>query len=225
MKLSDFIPYLANVAAALMLIGFTFRDQMWLRTFAVMGNLCFIFYYFLVSDTPLWTAIVSAFAIIAVNIFIMSKIAKDHRIFKLTAEEMMLFARLPGLTPGQYKQVLGITQWHTPESAMQLTQEGVMPESLHYVLEGKVEVKRGRKKFSIGPHAFIGELAFLRAKPATASTHAQPGALLASWKQDALRNLMTSNDGIRKALDSLLSVDMAEKIAKSAAPMLQEQTR
>ena len=57
----------------------------------------------------------------------------------------------------------------------------------------------------------------------------QPGVLRADV--DAVHHALTidfdprliSDEGVRKALDSLLSVDMAEKIAKSAAPLLQEQ--
>jgi Cyclic nucleotide-binding domain len=224
MTWTNLVPYLANLAALLMLIGFTFQNPLKLRSFAILGNLCFILYYFRVADQPLWTAIVSAAAIIAVNIYMMSKIIKDHRKFKLTAEEMMLYARLPGLTPGQYKQLLNIAEWHNPKTQMQLTEESKMPEALHYVLEGQVKVNRSGKTFSVGPHAFIGELAFLRQKPATATTHAEAGALVVSWPQQALRTLMQSNDGIRKTIDGLLSGDMAEKIAKNAAPFLQEQS-
>jgi Cyclic nucleotide-binding domain len=223
MTIADFVPYLSMVAAALLLVGFTFSDQMWLRTFAILGNLVFILYYFLVSSTPLWTAVISAAAMVGVNIWMMWKILKDNRTFRLSAEEMMLYAKLPGVTPGQFKQLLAIAEWHNPSTELALTQEGQMPQALHYVLEGRVIVNKSGKTFPVGPHAFIGELAFLRNKPATASTVAQPGALIVSWKQDALRNLMKSNDGIRKALDSLLSLDLAEKIAKTGPPLLQEQ--
>jgi hypothetical protein len=225
MTWTNLVPYLANLAAILMLIGFTFRNPLKLRSFAILGNLTFILYYFLVSDVPLWTAIISAAAIIAVNIYMMWQIIHDRKMFRLSAEEMMLFARLLGLTPGQYKQVLAIAEWHNPQVSMQLTKLGEMPKALYYVLEGRVEVNRDGKRFSVGPHAFIGELAFLRAKPATATTFANVGALIVSWEQEALRNLMKADDGIRKAFDNMLSIDMAEKMARNAAPILQEQAR
>ncbi len=224
MTLSDFIPYLSMLAAALLLVGFTFSDQMKLRTFAILGNLVFILYYLLVSSTPLWTAVISAAAMVGVNIWMMWKILKDNRTFRLSAEEMMLYAKLPGVTPGQFKQLLAIAEWHNPSTELALTQEGQMPQALHYVLEGRVNVNKTGKTFPVGPHAFIGELAFLRSKPATATTAAQPGALIVSWKQEALRQLMKSNDGIRKAIDGLLSLDLAEKIARTGPPLLQEQS-
>jgi hypothetical protein len=162
MTFTDFIPYLANLAAGLMLIGFTFRNPLKLRTFAIFGNLTFILYYALVSAVPLWTAIISSLAIIAVNIYMMWQIINDRRMFRLSAEELMLFSRLPGLTPGQYKSLLEISEWHNPQVSMPLTKLGDMPSALYYVLEGQVEVNRDGKRFPIGPHAFIGELAFLR---------------------------------------------------------------
>jgi Cyclic nucleotide-binding domain len=224
MTWTNLVPYLANLAALLMLIGFTFRDPLKLRSFAIFSSLCFILYFFLVSDVPLWTAIISAAAIIAVNIYMMWQIIHDRKMFRLSAEEMMLFARLPGLTPGQYKQVLAIAEWHNPQVSMQLTKLGEMPKALYYVLEGRVEVNRDGKRFSVGPHAFIGELAFLRAKPASATTFANVGALIVSWEQEALHALMKSNDGVRKAFDNMLSIDMADKMARNAAPILEEQS-
>jgi Cyclic nucleotide-binding domain len=224
MTWSGFVPYLANLAAVLMLIGFTFRNPLKLRTFAILGNLTFVLYYFFISNVPLWTAIISSVAIIAVNIYMMRKIMNDHRMFRLSAEEMMLFARLPGLTPGQFKQLLAIAEWHTPKVSMQLTKLGEMPKGLYYALEGKVEVNRSGKRFTIGPHAFIGELAFLLQKPATATTFANAGGLMVSWEHDALRELMKTNEGVRKAFDNMLSIDMAEKMARTAAPILEEQS-
>jgi CRP-like cAMP-binding protein len=223
MTFIDLIPYLANLAAVLMLIGFAFRNPLKLRTFAILGNLVFVLYYFLIADVPLWTAIISSVAIIAVNVYMMWQIINDRRMFRLSAEELMLFSRLPGLTPGQYKSLLEISEWHNPQVSMPLTKLGEMPSALYYVLEGQVEVNRDAKRFPVGPHAFIGELAFLRQKAATATTFANAGALIVSWEHATLRELMTANEGIRKAFDTMLSIDMAEKMAKSATPHLQEQ--
>lgn len=177
-----------------------------------------------------WTIFIGYFAafaagIIAVNLYRFWRNLNSRRMFQLSADEMMLFARLQGLTPGQFKELLNISEWHNPQVPMQLTTLGAMPKALYYVLEGQVEVSRGDKHFSVGPHAFIGELAFLRQKPATATTFAKAGGLIVSWEQVALRGLMKNNDGIRKALDQLLSGDMAEKIANNAAPFLQEQSK
>ncbi len=223
MTWTDYVPYLANVAAGLLFIGFTFRNPLKLRSFMILGTLTFVLYCILISPDPLWTAIISSFAIVAVNIYMMAKLLQDSRMFRLSEEEMKLFAKLPGMTPGQFKQLLGIAEWHAPKVSMPLTKTGVMPKALYYVLDGQVEVNRDGKRFSVGPHAFIGELAFLREKPATATTFANIGGLIVSWEQEALRDLLHNNEGLRQSFNSLLSIDMAEKIAGRAAPLLEEQ--
>jgi CRP-like cAMP-binding protein len=220
---TEFYAFLALAAPVLLLLGFLSRNPMVLRGFAILGGLALIAYFYVGPHSPAWSAIIATALGIVVNIYIVAQSKKDSRRFRLTAEEMMLFARLPGLTPGQFKQLLDIAEWHTPKVSQQLTKLGEMPKALYYILEGQVEVNRENKRFSIGPHAFIGELAFLRSKPATATTFANAGAFVVSWEQDALRQLMQRNDGIRKAIDNLLSVDMAEKMANTSAPHLQEQ--
>ena len=93
MTWTDYVPYLANVAAALLLMGFAFRNPLKLRGFMILGNLVFVLYFYLISPIPLWTAIISSFAIIAVNIYMMGKLMQDRRMFRLSEEEMMLFAK------------------------------------------------------------------------------------------------------------------------------------
>jgi hypothetical protein len=214
-QMNAFIPYIAPLGAAFLLIGFLCRNQLWLRTWAIIGNLCFILYYVLVSDVPLWTAMVSSGLIIAANVWMMNKILADRRMFRLTAEEMMLFARLPELTPGQFKLLLADAEWTESKVPTRLTVEGKSPEALHFVLEGKAEVERDGKRFDIGPNCFVGELAFLRGSPATATVHTKLGALHVSWPQEKLRILMKNHDGINRAISSLMSKDLAEKVAKT----------
>ena len=133
--------------------------------------------------------------------------------FQLSGEEMMLFARLPGLTPGQFKSLLEIAQWHTPTVPLQLTQTAQMPKALYYVLEGQVEVNRDKQRFTIGPHAFIGELAFQRvgamsggekSKVALARLYAlEPNVLVLDeptnhldlWSRDALERSLKEFSG------------------------------
>jgi hypothetical protein len=220
MSAASFIPYLPPLAAALMLAGFLCRNQLWLRTWAILGNLCFILYYVLVSDTPLWAAILSSGLIIAANVFMMNRIMADKRMFRLSAEEMMLFAKLPELTPGQFKLLLEDAEWSESKVPARLTTEGKMPDALHFVLEGKAEVERDGKRFDIGPNCFVGELAFLRKQPATATVHSKVGALVVSWPQEKLRVLMQANDGINRAISALVAGDLAEKVARSGLPPL-----
>ena len=223
MTASDIAPYFAGLAGFLFVAGFALRDLTWLRILATIGTIVLLGYFLLLSSPPHWPALLLAAALAAVNIWHLSRGVIRNGKFQLSGEEMMLFARLPGLTPGQFKSLLEIAEWHTPTVPLQLTQTAQMPKALYYVLEGQVEVNRDKQRFTIGPHAFIGELAFLRAKPATAATFAKAGSLIVSWDHTDMRELMRKDDGIRRALDTLLTADLAEKIARSTPPALQEQ--
>jgi CRP-like cAMP-binding protein len=171
-----------------------------------------------------WPGMAGTALIVAASLLWFLRAEQGQRQFKLTAEQMMLFARLPGLTPGQFKSLLDLASWSEPQTALQLTEEGKQPAALHYILEGKVDVNKKGKVFPLGPHAFVGELAFLRNKPATATVHARPGSLVVSWPADRLQALFQSDSGIRQAMSALLSADLAEKIARSDVPLLQEQS-
>jgi CRP-like cAMP-binding protein len=105
--------------------------------------------------------------------------------------------------------------WHQAHVPTRLTTAGQMPKALHFILEGKAEVERGGQRFDIGPHCFVGELAFLRGAPATATAHSKVGALYVSWDPEKLRALMNKNDEVSRAFSALLSGDLAEKIARS----------
>lgn len=226
--MTDSIASLCAMLASVLAAGaFMFRDIMWIRGAVVLAALVAIISMLLMPQpftVPVIVFFAAAMAMVLINLWAMRSGVPTAKNFTLSAEEMMLYARLPGLTPAQFQQLLAIAKWHNPDSEFALTEEGVMPSALYYVLEGRVNVTKNGKTFPVGPHAFIGELAFLRGKPATASTKAHRGALIVSWQQDSLRKAMKRDDGIRRALDSLLTVDMADKIARNGPPLLQEQS-
>ena len=46
-----------HVGAMLYLVCFLFRDQIWLRSFAIAGDVAYVTYYYNISEQPLWSAI------------------------------------------------------------------------------------------------------------------------------------------------------------------------
>jgi CRP-like cAMP-binding protein len=62
---------------------------------------------------------------------------------------------------------------------------------------------------------FIGEIAFLRDKAASATVMTASKSLYVSWNQDELRALLKKNDDLKNAMAALLSADMADKVARA----------
>ncbi len=62
---------------------------------------------------------------------------------------------------------------------------------------------------------FIGEVAYLKKTPASATVVAKAGSHYISWSHDELRKIVTRHDTLRQSLGNLLSADLALKVANS----------
>ena len=216
MQISDFlIQNLVHVAAIFTLLCFMFRDQIQLRVFAALGDALLSAYYYLAFAEPLWNPLYWSVANVVINVGMIGILLREHRMSLLSDNEMTLFRCLETLTPGQFRKLLKLATWHDADEPVKLTTEGVVPEKLFYVLEGKVTIGKQGRVLEREPKLFIGEIAFLRDKSATATVTTSEKALYVSWEQIELRTLLKKNDDLRNAMSALLSADMADKVANS----------
>lgn len=206
--------HLIHVGAILYLICFLFRDQIALRIFAIAGDCAYLAYYFTVASSPLWEAILWNIPNIGINIVMIGLILRDRRMTTLSDNEMSLYQNLRGINPGQFRRLIKTGHWRRVSETTTLTHEGEALDQLHYVLHGEVEVDKGGRKIPIEPAAFIGELAYLSKKPATATVRVQPGAVVVSWTHAALSAITSKDEGLNAALALLLNKDLAEKVAR-----------
>jgi Cyclic nucleotide-binding domain len=213
--ITEMFPHLIHLGAILYLVCFLFRDQVKLRSFAILGDFAYTLYYFTVASEPLWEAIVWIVPNILINSIMIFLLLRDSRMTAFSDDEMLLFQNLRGLTPGQFRRLLKMGRWQRPTEPQVLTQEGGPLDRLYYVLQGDVEVDKGGRKIAVSPAIFIGELAYLRKKPATATVTAKPGAVLISWSHADLAKTADKDSGFGHVLGALLSSDLAEKVARS----------
>ncbi len=129
--------------------------------------------------------------------------------------ELNLFRNLRGLSPEQFRKLMKAGAWQESTVPITLTREGQMPEELFYVLEGALKVEKSGRSFSLVPAAFVGELAYLRGLPATASVELLPPGRYVSWKAADLNRITSRDEGLRAALAMLINNDLAEKVARS----------
>ncbi len=71
---------LVHVGAVLYLVCFVFRNQIWLRSFAIAGDLFYMAYYYLAAEQPLWEAILWSIPAIVINVFMIYLILNDSRL-------------------------------------------------------------------------------------------------------------------------------------------------
>jgi|JI10StandDraft_1071094.scaffolds.fasta_scaffold53628_2 hypothetical protein len=206
--------HLIHVGAILYLVCFLFRDQIALRTFAIAGDFAYMAYYYTAAAQPLWEAIFWIIPNMGINIVMIFLILRDRRMTTLSDDEMSLYQNLRGISPGQFRRLIKTGHWRRIAEPTTLTEEDQTLDQLHYVLHGDVEVDKGGRKIRVDPAVFIGELAFLRKKPATATVKVYPGAIVVSWRHADLAAITAKDEGLNTALALLLNSDLAEKVAR-----------
>ena len=206
---------LVHVAAVFTLLCFLFRDQVKLRVFAAIGDLLLSVYYYVAFPDPLWNPMAWSLMNVAINTVMILLILRDGREGAMSDDELSLFRSLDALTPGQFRKLVKLGVWHRTDGDAVLTTAGEMLDKLFYVLDGKVSVVKLKKKLSVGPKIFIGELAFLRKRPATATASVPAGSLYMSWPHAELETLFQKDEELKTAMHLLMGRDVAEKMAKS----------
>ncbi len=206
---------LVHVGAILYLVCFLFRDQILLRSFAIAGDAAYVAYYYNIADQPLWGAIMWNIPNGLVNVAMIYLILRDRRTSSFSENELKLFRCLKDISPTDFRKIAKLGKWNTASGEVELAKEGQPLDTLHYVLEGDLQIDKGGRKIQAMPGMFIGEVAFLKQRPASATVKVTPGSLYISWPHGELIKAQSKSDGLRNAINSMLSADMAEKVARS----------
>ncbi len=140
---------------------------------------------------------------------------KVHTFYRMSEEEQRLFRLLDGLSPGEFRRLAKIGHWHRGEGATVLTEEQKPLDRLYYVLDGAITIDKAGHRFEIPPETFIGEVAFLTGRPASATVTVRDSAHYVAWDKAALRRLQMRAPSLSIALHAALNKDMAIKVAKA----------
>lgn len=209
------VPWLIHIGAVCYLVCFLFRDQLWLRIFAVVGDFIYTAFYFTVAEVPLWSAIIYSTLNMIINLVMIGYILNDRRMTSLADNDLRLYQKFQGMTPGDFRRLCKIGTWQKADGDQILTTEGSALHQLFYVVEGEVEVKKGDRVIPINSGVFIGEVAYLKNTPASATVVAKAGAHYISWSHNDLKTIVTRHESLRQSFGNLLSADLALKVANS----------
>jgi CRP-like cAMP-binding protein len=213
--LSESLPHLVHVGAILYLICFLFRDQILLRSFAIASELVYVAYYFTIADEPLWSAIFWSIPTIGINLAMIALILRDRGTASFSENELKFYGKLPSIEPGEFRKLLRAGKWVTAQAETVLTQEGDRPDHLYFVLEGSIDMQKRGRKIPVEAGIFIGEIAFLSDRPATATVSVAPKALYFSWPRARLQMARDKDQGLAVAIGSMLNADLAGKLART----------
>ncbi|MEL6946913.1 MAG: cyclic nucleotide-binding domain-containing protein [Pseudomonadota bacterium] len=206
---------LVHIAALFYVAGFLVRDQLILRMLVLLGTVCYLVYYYFALDAPLWDAIFWSLVMGAANLYMILVLLFERTTFRMTDEEMRLYAAFGSMNPGEFRRVLKVAEWSDADGKTPLTQENELCDRLYYVLDGAVTINKGGRSFDIPAGSFIGEVAYFLKQAASATVTVTKGGRYVAFSRDAIEKLEKKSPGIRIAIHSVLSADMAAKVARS----------
>lgn len=209
------VPLLIHIGAVCYLVCFLFRDQLWLRIFAVLGDIVYTAFYFTAADVPLWSAIIYSSLNVVINLFMIAYILNDRRMTTLADNDLRLYQKFQGMAPGDFRRLCKIGSWQKAEGDQVLTTEGSHLQQLYYIVEGEIEVKKGERIIPVKSGVFIGEVAYLKKTPASATVIAKAGSHYIAWSHDELKKIVARHESLKLSLGNLLSADLAMKVANS----------
>lgn len=206
---------IVHVGALLYLLGFLFRDQLVLRGLILLGDLVYILYFYFAPDIPLWGGIFWSALFTVVNIVMIWLIFFDEVQFSLPANDRKLFDLLVDLTPGQFRKLLKAGRQEVAASPIVITRENEPLNQLYFVTDGKVTIEKGGHRMVSEAKTFIGEIAFLLSRPATATVTLEPGCHYCVWDSKTLHNVVNGNSALKTALSAAMNRKLAEKVAQA----------
>jgi hypothetical protein len=209
-----------HIAALFYLGGFLFRNQIMLRGLIIAGDIVYILYFYFAPETPLWGGIFWSAMFCIVNATMIGIILADGYHFRLTTNERRLFDSLADLTPGQFRQLMKIATEGTAVTPVSLTKENERLHHLYFVLDGQLVIEKNGHVARTEGGTFIGEIAFLLSRPATASVTLEPGGTYFAWEADKLHKLLSKSDELDKAVSAIMNKKLAYKVAISSVTAL-----
>lgn len=206
---------LVHAAALLQVFGFLNRNQLVLRGLVLAGSLVYTAYYYLFPEVPLWGAMFWSTGLAAANLIGIVRVILDRRRSSGVDDDDCFLDMLKVLTPGEFRRLMQMAEWHTTTKPTQLTVEGEPVPSLYFVIDGKVDIEKSGRTFTLPPGLFIGEVSFLLGGAASASVSVQAGAKFIEWPKAALHKAIDRTPSLGASMERLFNQELARKVAIS----------
>lgn len=208
---------ISAAAITFYVVGFLFRNQIALRLLVICGSSCYIVYFSVAADQPLWAAMFGSSLIILANLFTLSGLLLSRAAFSVPRDLRHVRDAMGEIEPGLFRRLMRAGRLETLEVETVLTREGQRPTELFFVLSGRLRLHKRGGAIDLSEPCFIGEIAWLLGAPASATVTASPGAEIARWSVPSLRRAVGRSPRLDVALQALIAQDMARKVAAAPA--------
>ena len=214
-------PDVVVLAAGLsFVVAYLIINQVWLRIVVLIGTGFYIWYYAIVDEAPLWTAIWTSVAMGAANIIGLCLLLYGKSRMSLPKAFQDVYEsedEFRTLSPGNFGLLMRDAKRKVLDQPLTITTEAKPIDHLYFVLKGGAKVEKLGKFFDLPHGVFIGEAAFLLDQPSAATITLDPGSEILKWRFADLKRRSVRNSQFRLVLDAVVSRDLARKVALAVA--------
>jgi CRP-like cAMP-binding protein len=205
-----------HLSYLLIAVSYWLTDMFWLRLVAIVG-LTLEIIYFLFSGGDLRTGIGWDVVFIAINAYQLSRLMQDRLSLRLPADERELLRNvLTGLDDAQIARLLVAGNFSDIAKGTMLAEENQPLERLFFICAGHVRVTiGGREVAHLEKGNFVGEVAFLTEKPATATVVAEDSVRALVFERAELSRFFRNEAEVAGLIYQLLGRELANKIKVS----------
>lgn len=203
---------LVHAAALTYIIGFLVRDQLKLRLLMQVGSTLYIAYYYFAPATPLWDGIATTTLMFVANAWTIWRIVSDSREDTFVEEDLVVFGAIPDIAPGDFRRLMAKAQKDTAYVNITLTHAGKTPRNLWFLIDGSATLEKNGVRRRVTAPAFIGEVAYVLERPASATVTLAAGGRYVRWPADELRSYLEEQNALKTSLEVAFNRDLALKL-------------
>jgi CRP-like cAMP-binding protein len=207
-----------HLSYLLIAISYWLTDIFWLRVVAIVG-LSLEILYFLSSGGDLRAGIGWDLVFILINAYQLSLLLRDRMLLRLPEEYRdLLRSVLTGLADTQIARLLVAGNFVDVVKGTLLAEENKPLDKLLFICSGHVRVViAGREVAHLEKGNFVGEVAFLTEKPATATVIAEDDVRALVFERAKLSQFFRDETEVAGLIYQLLGRELANKIKVSNA--------
>jgi hypothetical protein len=205
-----------HISYTLIAISYWLTDMFWLRVVAMVGLSMEILYFYF-SGGDLRTGIGWDIIFIAINGYQLYQLVKDRYTLRLPeADRELLRSIMKGLNDFQIARLLSVGDFVDVVPGTVLATEQRDLERLVFICSGTAQVTIGGREIAkLVPGNFVGEVAFLTGKPATATVISETDLRTVSFQTDKLNEFIAGESEVAGLIYQLLGRELAAKMKVS----------
>ena len=205
-----------HLSYVLIAVSYWMTNIFWLRVVAVVG-LALEILYFLLSGGDLRAGIGWDLVFIGINLYQLYRLVKHRLSLRLPEADRELLRRVfIGLDDAQIARLLGAGELCDIPEGTTLAKENHELERLFFICSGRVKVSiAGREVSKLEAGNFVGEVAFLTERPATATVIAERAVRALAFERGKLNQFFKNETEVAGLIYQLIGRELAHKIKVS----------